>query len=78
MTEHERARKWRERLNLTRKQLAQATGYSQEAIYWFEEGATPPGRTQKKRGEIQWYVWLRYKRACEGVDSELRGGKFKW
>lgn len=79
MTEHERAFKWREKHHLTRKQLAEAIGYSQEAIYWFEVGTTPPGRNESKSTEIKPWVWQRYKRACEGYDSELKtGGKFKW
>ncbi len=79
MTEHERAFKWREKHQLTRKQLAEATGYSIEAIYWFERGTTPPGRNTTKAGPIKDWVWQRYKRACEGYDAELRsGGKFKW
>lgn len=78
MTEFQKARAWRESLNLTQEALGELTGYSREAIYWFELGTTPT-RSGKKSGKIKPWVWLRYKRACQAVDAELRlQAKFEW
>lgn len=82
MTEHDKARTWRESHNLDRDQLAELTGYSQLSIYWFEKGHTPP-RSPAEGGQAQCkptpaWVWQRYKRACEGVQRQLEGRKFKW
>lgn len=79
MTEHEKARRWRANHQLTPEKLAELTGYSVSAIYWFERGETPPSRhVSATKGKITPWVWQRYKRACEGVDAELSGRKFKW
>lgn len=79
MTEPEQARAWREAHNLTRAALAQAIGYAPETIYWMERGETPPGRAGKRKPQpIKEWVWLRYQRACQGLDAELQGVKFKW
>lgn len=76
----ERARQWRENLGLTRDALAERIGYSREAVYWFERGETPPGRAGKKKPQpVKAWVWLRYQRACQGLDAELKGGgPFTW
>lgn len=79
MKEHERARAWREKHGLTPDQLGKLTGYSVSSIYWFERGEAPPrswgnlkGRqAHKKPHPIKEWVWLRYKRACQGVHLEL-------
>jgi len=79
VTPSEKAREWRERLGLTRAALAEKVGYSPEAVYWFERGVTPPGRAGKKKPQpVKPWVWLRYQRACQGLDAELRGVRFKW
>ncbi len=89
MTEHEQARLWRESHGLSRDSLAELTGYSQLSIYWFERGCTPPRAVERSgRGKpvqikpahkpIPDWVWQRYKRACEGVQRQLEGRKFKW
>lgn len=78
--EHQRARAWRELHNLTPDQLAELTGYSRQAIYWFERGYAPPRSIRGKHTEdepIKPWVWQRYKRACQGVHAELVGQK-KW
>ena len=73
------AREWRERHGLTRAQLAEATGYASMTIYWMERGETPPGRGGDGNSHpIQPWVWLRYQRACQGLDAELKGVKFSW
>jgi Helix-turn-helix domain len=75
-----RAIAWRERNGLTRLQLARAICYAPESIYWFERGETPPGRSGKKKPQpVKPQVWVRYQRACQGLDAELKGGgTFKW
>ena len=71
------ARRWREGLGLTRKELGELIGYDQMTIYWMERGAAPPGRGSD--GTIKPWVWLRYQRACQGLDAELRSQTpFKW
>lgn len=85
MFEHAKSTKWRERLGLSKDELSKRTGYSCEAIYWFERGETPPNRNAKsgsKSREQKPWVWQRYKRACGDVDAEINGRKkgeiFKW
>ena len=73
MTEHEKARAWRLKNKYTRDQLAKLTGYSPEAIYWFERGCTPPRGKGRKRGKIPAWVWQRYRLACAGL-----GVPFEW
>ena len=77
MTEHAKARAWREKRELTRARLAELTGYKVTAIYWFERGKTfNNGPTLKP---IKPHVWLRYKRACAAVDAEIKGARrFNW
>lgn len=80
MTEYEQAAAWRERLGVTKKALAEATGYSELAIYWFERGETPPSRNIKSGStsrEIKPWVWQRYKMACAGFERSRRK-KFNW
>ena len=83
MTEHEKARQWRERLGLSKQDLADLSGFSYEAIHLFERGTTP-SRTWKNRPPrepqaVNPYVWLRYKRVCQAVDLELRTKEpFQW
>ena len=82
MTEHERARRWRERHNLSKQQLAELSGYSWEAINLFEKGSTPSrtwaAKPSRPAAPINGYVWQRFKRVCQGVEAELGGGRFDW
>lgn len=81
MSEFDRAKAWRQSWGFTQNDLGKQLGYSKESIFWFERGLVPPGagkRTPKQR-QIREWVWLRYKRACAGLDAELRGGAaFDW
>lgn len=76
--EFQKAKAWRVRIDLSVQQLSDAIGFSPEAVYLFERGAVPPGRTKP----IQPWTWLRYKRACGDLDAELFGRKkgetFQW
>jgi DNA-binding XRE family transcriptional regulator len=85
MTEHLKAKSWRERHSLTVADLSELTGYSPEAIYCFERGLTASrtrAGSKKKRdyapGPIPEEVWFRYKRICQGVQAHLDGRKFQW
>ena len=83
-TEPSQARRWREAASLSVAELADRTGYSIEAIYLFERGVTPErnyknANYRKTDRTIKPHVWLRYKRACEGVNAELTlQQKFDW
>lgn len=81
ISQSEKAKNWRLKHKLSVAELGALTGYSIEAIYAFERGATP-SRTWKERkragtppSAIQEWVWLRYKNACAGVERKLRTGK---
>ena len=69
-----RAAWWRRRIiQLSPEQLSQRIGYSQEAIYLFERGVNSKGKPHKPK------AWLRYKRACQGLHSEVLGKRtFEW
>ncbi len=73
--EHNQARKWREARGLSINELADLTGYSPEAIRWFEKGKTPPNRNVKGGNAadrtIKPWVWLRYKMCCAGVHHTI-------
>lgn len=78
MTEHKKARAWRQSLNLTQKELGEQLGYSVEAINWFEKGLTPPrlGLSDRK---IKPWIWRRYKLACSGLAIERKRKKeWRW
>lgn len=84
MTEHLKAKAWRERLGLSYDELADLTGYSPLAIRYFEKGVTPE-RTAKhiagkqKSKPVRWYIWKRYRMICAGVTAQLTSGKeFQW
>lgn len=69
----EAARTWREKVSLTVHDLAEATGYSYEAIYQYERGRRHDGT------ELSEYAWQRYRMACAGVAAQLATGKdFAW
>lgn len=73
MKQHEKARRWRKERGLSVDQLAELCGWSPEAIWLFERGVTPKGEP------VSDWAWLRFKRACAGIDAELRSGvKFDW
>lgn len=73
------AREWRESHNLTPRQLGDLLGWSVTAIWFFENGATPAAKNPAHDRSIKWYTWLRYRRACQGLDAELRTRrKFEW
>lgn len=84
MTEHQKAREWRERLGLTRQQLAELTGYSPESIFHFEKGKTPTrswGSSKQRRTmkDVDPFVWFRYKRVCQAIELERETGRvFRW
>ena len=79
MTEHERAKAWREANGFTLPQLAELTGYGRETIWWMEQGSTPPSQKgNPRRGKIKPWVWQRYKMCCAGVEASLKGKKFNW
>lgn len=61
MTEHEKAKQWREAMGLTIASLAELTGYSKSAISLFERGMNTEG--QPHNGA----AFKRYKLACMGV-----------
>lgn len=74
--EHEQARAWRERMGLTQTELGKLTGYSLEAVFWFEQGCKPPLRNKRRRA-ITPTVWHRYKMACAGAAQALKS-KRNW
>lgn len=74
MNESTQAAHWRRSVvKLSHQQLAELTGYSARAIYAFEQGTNGRGKPHKA------WAWQRYKRACQGVDAEIRGKRsFNW
>ena len=79
MTEHERAKAWREKRGLSIAQLESLTGYGRRAIYWFERGESPPNGTRENAAPVAAWVWHRYRMICAGVDAQLKSGKeFDW
>lgn len=68
------AQTWRQNVvKLSLPELAEATGYSVRAIYLFESGINNNGKPHASK------VWLRYLRACAGVDVEIRAKyQFRW
>lgn len=78
MTEHEKARAWRESLKLSQKDLGEKLGYSKEAVFWFERGLVPPSpRLNKNERSIKPWIWQRYKLACLGLAAETAMAR-KW
>lgn len=76
--EHEKARTWRVRHELTPQRMSDLIGYSIEAIYAMERGEAPAGKGVK-RGPVRSNVWRRYKCACAAVDAHLRlAHNFDW
>lgn len=78
-SEFKKARAWREAHNLTPRQLSDLVGWSVASIWFFENGTTPSAKSQDHDRSLKWWVWMRYKRACAGLDAELRSKKqFEW
>ena len=74
MTEHEKAKAWRESMQLSIARLSELTGYSIESVYEFERGCK--AGTQ---ADIKPWIWHRYKLICAGVHQQLTSGKtFEW
>ncbi|MFA5897738.1 MAG: helix-turn-helix transcriptional regulator [Hyphomicrobium sp.] len=79
MTEHARAKQWREERGLTLDSLADLTGYTRQMIYWMERGQSPPNASHKKPARVSPWIWQRYKMMCAGVEAQLQTGKtFDW
>lgn len=86
LKEHQKAKAWRERLEMSPEELAEKVGYTRMSIYWFERGETPPNRNAKSGNaadrQIKPWVMQRYRRACGDLDAEMRGRKkgvkFEW
>lgn len=79
MTEHDKAKAWREKRGLTVDRLAELTGYRPRMIYWMERGQSPPNAYRKKPAKVAEWVWQRYKTMCAGVEAQLASGKiFDW
>lgn len=89
LSEHIKAFEWRERLGLSRRELADLTGYSYEAILLFERGGTPKrtwstSTRREAAGKIQdaprgHFAWKRYRRVCHSVHVELQTQEtFRW
>ena len=69
----EQARAWRVQVGLSVNALADRTGYSPEAIYYFERGGRDGGAKHSE------FAWQRYQMVCAAVDAELKGGRtFAW
>lgn len=81
MTEYEKAKAWRESLNLTPEALGKLIGWSALSIRYYEQGKTPKrtyvNRKKREHG-IDPKVWTRYKAACAGLDAALKGKPFNW
>ncbi len=83
MSDHIKARKWREKVGLSRDELAEMAGYSRESVYLFEKGFIYDRRGMTEKGkvrtkEIDRKAWHRYRMACAGVSATLSGLKFNW
>jgi DNA-binding XRE family transcriptional regulator len=76
MSEHLKAKRWRERFNLSRDQLAELTGYSAVSIWWYERGETPPD-SSGHRYAVDPNVWRRYRLCCAAVAHQLQES-FTW
>jgi predicted transcriptional regulator len=68
-----RAKAWRERVKMSPQDLADATGYSLEAVYQYERGTRADGT------KLSDWAWQRYQMACAAVDHQKRSGReFAW
>lgn len=67
MNKHQRAQTWRIGLGLSRRELAEMTGYSQSSIVSMERGTTAAGEP------IDEGAWQRYRMACAAVAAGVTG-----
>lgn len=75
MKQHESAKAWRLRRNLSLEELSELTGYSVVAIRKFEAGA----RHVRNNEQHSEWVWQRYRMACSGAERQLKSGReFVW
>ena len=78
MTEHEQAKAWMEKRELSVERLSKLTGYGHRSIYWMLRGMAPPNAVRPAR-PISEAVWQRFKIACAGVDAQIRAkNRFDW
>ena len=78
MTEHAKAKAWREKRGLTVDRLAELTGYGVRSVYWFELGLSPP-IPPHRAAKVKPWLWQRYKNICAGVEAQLKSGReFDW
>ena len=78
MKEHEKAKAWRVKRNLSIPELAELTGYGPRNIAWLEKGLTAPNGQTGAKPVAPW-IWQRYRMMCGGVEAQLRSGKeFNW
>ena len=83
MNDHEKAKRWREKVGLTLDQLAELVGYSRESIFLFEKGYRYDERGKTARGKVRKIAtneraFQRYRMACAGVQASLKGQTFDW
>lgn len=83
MNEHEKAKRWREKVGLSHDQLAELVGYSRESIFLFEKGFRYDERGRTARGKVRRIAtneraFQRYRMACAGVQASLNGSVFNW
>lgn len=78
MTEYQKAKAWRETLNLTSVQLGDMIGYSKEAVWAMERGEAAASHNLEKR-PVDQKVWRRYKCCCAALDAAMKlNHKFDW
>jgi transcriptional regulator with XRE-family HTH domain len=78
--EHQKAKEWRLAKGLTLDELAYLSGYSKQAIFWFEKGTAHRGTPLDPN------AWARFKRICHSIELDSRMAKidpwrfdnFKW
>jgi hypothetical protein len=84
MTEFEAFTAWREKLKLSKRDLAELTGYSYDAICLFERGVSSKKTWSSKKvvypqAPVDPQVWKRFKLVCSGVERALKSKKeFDW
>lgn len=69
--EHIKAKEWRLARGLTLDELAYLSGYSKQAIFWFEKGTAHRGTPLDPNS------WRRYKRICAAIEFD-RDETFQW
>jgi DNA-binding XRE family transcriptional regulator len=79
MTEYDKARAWRERLGMSKRELAARLGLAPITVYWMEKGLRPYAGERYPSKPVDPKTWKRYKLACAGLHHELTGGDaFDW